>query len=136
MADNMQFPIPNSILEPYIKQAVSTAIVAALGDGTHLIEAAVQEALRRKVGADGTFSTRYESDNKYQLCEVVASNKIREIARETINAMAEGMRPQIQAEIEKYLKKQHNVLARTLVDGLIGSLSCQWNVNVEVRGTK
>lgn len=30
MADNFQFPIPNEVLEPYIQQAVSTAIVGAL----------------------------------------------------------------------------------------------------------
>jgi uncharacterized membrane-anchored protein YjiN (DUF445 family) len=127
---NLQFPIPNSVLEPYIKTAVSTAITAALGDGSKLIEQAVNQALSTKVNSQGQVDSRYSSDNKYMLAELVASNKIREIAKEVINQMAEDMRPKIKEEIEKYLKKQHSVFAKTLVDGMIKGLSCSWSVKV------
>jgi hypothetical protein len=131
MADeNLQFPIPNSVLEPYIKKAVATAITASLGDGTKLVEQAVNAALGTKVNSAGVVDTRYSSDNKYLLAEVVAGNKIREIAKEVINQMAEEMRPKIREEIEKYLKKQHSVFAKTLVDGMIKGLSCQWSVKI------
>jgi hypothetical protein len=130
--ENLQFPIPNSVLEPYIKEAVSTAITAALGDGAKLIEQAVHQALSVKVNSSGVVDSRYSSDNKYALAEIVAGNKIREIAKETINAMAEEMRPKIREEVEKYLKKQHGAFAKVLVDGLIKGLSCSWNVKVSL----
>lgn len=137
MADeNLQFPIPNSVLEPYIKQAVSTAITAALGDGTKLIEQAVHQALSTKVNSSGFVDSTYSSDNKYQLAEIIAGNKIREIAKETINQMAEEMRPRIREEIEKYLKKQHGVFAKALVNGLIKGLSCSWGVKVNINNTE
>jgi hypothetical protein len=131
---NMQFPIPNSVLEPYIKTAVATAITASLGDGSKLVELAVQQALGVMVASDGAIS-RYSSDNKYQLVEVLAINKIRELTRETINEMAEQMRPKIKEQIEKQLRTKHSLLAQALVDGLIGSLKTTWSVKVDINTT-
>lgn len=135
MEQNMQFPIPNSVLEPYIKSAVASAITASLGDGAKLIEQAVQQALSHKVSHDGTTS-RYDSDNKFLLVEAVARNKIQEVARSTINELAEEMRPKIREQIEKQLKNQHSKLATALVDGLIGSLKSSWSVRVDIDTTK
>lgn len=131
MSDNMQFPIPNSVLEPYIKQAVSAAITASLGDGAKLVEMAVHQAMQTKVRADGVRSNS-EYENKFQLVEAVAQNKIQQITREVINEMAEGMRPQIKTAIETQLKKKHSVIAQALVDGLIKSLATTWNVKVDI----
>ncbi len=134
MADeNMQFPIPNSVLEPYIKQAVSTAITAALGDGTKLVQMAVQQALATKVNSEGRIDSRYTSDNKYNLVEIVAKNKIIEIARVTISEMAEQMRPKIKTEIEKYIKSQTNNIAKAMVDGVINGISSKFSISVEIR---
>ena len=135
MTDNMQFPIPNSVLEPYIKQAVSAAITASLGDGAKLVELAVQQALQTKVDSNGGVS-RYISDNRYQLVEAVAANKIRDIARETINEMAEQMRPAIKDAVEKQIKNKQTAIAKCLVDGLIGSLVSKWSVSVNIAAPK
>lgn len=132
MSENMQFPIPNSVLEPYIKAAVSTAITAALGDGAKLVEMAVQQALSQKVDADGKVNS-YGHYNQHQLVEVVARQKIQEITRETINQMAEGMRPKIKEAIEKQLRTKHNAIAQALVEGLISSLTSTWNVKVDIQ---
>lgn len=131
MSENMQFPIPNSVLEPYIKQAVSTAITSALGDGTKLVEMAVHQAMQAKVRADGVRSNS-EYENKFQLVEAVAQHNIQRITRDVINEMAEGMRPQIKTAIESQLKKKHSVIAQALVDGLIKSLATSWNVKVDI----
>lgn len=128
---NLAFPIPNSILEPYIKTAVSSAITAALGDGTALIEAAVQRALTEKVDRNGNKSC-YSSENKYDVIEVLATNEIQKIAKDVIVQMAEGMRPQIKKSIETQISKKHSVIAQTLVDSLIGSLTSSWNVSVSI----
>lgn len=131
MSENMQFPIPNSVLEPYIKQAVSAAITASLGDGAKLVELAVHQAMQAKVNANGVRSNS-DYENKYPLVEAVAQNKIQAITREVINEMAEGMRPQIKVAIEKQLQKKHSAIAQTLVDGLVKSLSTSWNVKVDI----
>ena len=117
MSENMQFPIPNSVLEPYIKSAVSTAITAALGDGAKLVEAAVAQALTAKVNSSGTRSS-YDYENKYQLVEV--------LARDLLDAVL------IKASIEKQLKNKHSAIAQALVEGLIKSLSTSWNVKVDI----
>lgn len=135
MSDSLAFPIPNSVLEPYIKQAVATAITASLGDGAKLIELAVQQAMAAKVDSSG-HTSRSDYDNRFPLVEIVAKNKIQEVARETINEMAEQMRPQIRAQIEKQLRNQHGKLATALVDGLIGSLKSSWSVRIDIDTTK
>lgn len=131
MSENMQFPIPNSVLEPYIKAAVSTAIASALGDGTKLVEKAVQAALTHKVNSKGVVSP-HSYENQYGLVEVVAANKIQSIAREVVSQMAEGMRPAIEKSVTAHLQKRNNVIAAALVDGLIGSLKTTWNVQVSL----
>lgn len=132
---NMQFPIPNSVLEPYIKSAVASAITAALGDGAQLVEKAVQQALMAKVSHDGSVS-RYDGDNRFLLVEAVARTKIQEVARQTINELAEELRPKIREQIEKQLRNQHAKLAQALLDGLIGSLKSSWSVRVDIDTTK
>lgn len=128
--ENMQFPIPNSVLEPYIRDAVSAAIVASLGDGTQLIAKAVHAAMGTKVNSKGFVSTS-SYENSYNLVEVVAANRIREIAVETVNQMAEGMRPGIKAEVEKHIKKNHGKLAEAMVNGLMVGLTSNWSVSIK-----
>ena len=135
MSENLQFPIPNSVLEPYIKAAVSTAIVTCLGDGTKLVEAAVQRALMEKVDETGKKSN-YDSYNKYNVVEVLATQKIQEITKQTVSEMAEAMRPQIKKAIESQLAKKHSQIATALVDSLIGSLTASWNVSVNIEPQK
>ena len=129
MSENMQFPIPSSVLEPYIKQAVSTAITSALGDGVNLVEKAVQSALAVKVNSEGKID-KYESYNSHLLIEVLAQEKIRDVTKQIINEMAESMRPKIKDQIEKQLKTKHGKIAEALVDGMISSLASTWAVKV------
>ncbi len=130
---NLQFPISKELIEPFIKQAVSIAITSALGDGAKLVEHAVANAMDQKVNGEGNIS-RSSYDNKYVFAEVVAKKKIQDIARETIHEMAEQMRPKIKEAILKQLKSKHNLIAKTLVDGIVTSLTSRWSVNIEMKG--
>ena len=129
--NNLSFPIPNEVLEPYIRTAVSTAITAALGDGAALVEKAVQKALATKVNEKGDISP-YDQYNKYDLVEFIAADNIRKITQETVGEMCEQMRPQIKEELEKMLKKQASPIAQSLVNGLMESLNCEWKINVNL----
>ena len=133
MADNFSFPVPNEVLRPYIEQAVSAAVIAALGDGAELVAKAVRAALATKVNSNGTVS-KYESDNRHQFVEVVASNKIREVAIEVIAEMAKKMRPQIKESIEKELREKHSELAQALVEEMVTSLTSKWTVKIGIKG--
>jgi len=131
----MQFPIPNNVLEPYIRAAVATAITGALGDGTKLVEQAVQAALTTKVSAGGVISNA-SYENTHLLADVVSKKAIQKVAHEVINEMAETMRPRIKAEIEKQLATKHGAIAKAMVDGLLTSLKSTWSVHVSVEAPK
>ena len=128
---NLAFPIPNAVLEPYIKGAIATTIASALGDSAKLIEMVVERALADKVNNEGKRS-EYSHENKYTIAEVVSRAAIQNIARETIAGLAEEMRPKIEAQIKERIRRQDSVIAKALVDGLIGSLKTSWSVKVEV----
>ena len=128
---NLQFPIPNSVLEPYIKQAVSTAIIAALGSGTELVEKAVVAALSVKVNERGKVD-EYRSRNEYNLTDIILSNQIREIAEETIKELVNEMKPQIKKGIENSLKNQSKLLANIMTEAFTKSLHCCWNVKINI----
>lgn len=132
---NLAFPIPNSVLEPYIKTAVSTMIASALGDGTQIIQTAVIAALGELVDVNGRVSN-YKSENKFPIVEIIAKNRIREIAAECIKEMADEMRPQIKEHIGKQIKAKHSDLAKALVDGMVESLQSSWNVQVKFNSDK
>lgn len=132
MSENLNFPIPNNVLEPYIKQAVSASIVGALGDGTKLIELAVQDALAKKVNDQGVVD-RYHNCNYNDIVTFLATKKIHEIAREVINGLAEQMRPSIEEKVRELILKRNDDIAHTLVNGLVDSLACKWNINVELK---
>lgn len=130
--ENFAFPIPNDVLEPYIKAAVSSAITSALGDGVELVRKAVDAALMQKVDLNGEVS-KYYPDNKFNFVEIVAREKIMAIAREAINEMAEGMRPTIQAFVRAHIENKQDEISKALVDGLIGSLETSWNIKVAIQ---
>jgi hypothetical protein len=129
--ETMAFPIPNAVLEPFIREAVSTAIVSSLGDGAKMIEMAVSRALAVKVNSEGKIDN-YDSYNRQLFVEFMAQKKIQEVAKEVINEMAEQMRPNIKKQIEAQLKTKHSLIAKTLVDGMIASLTSTWAVKIEM----
>ena len=115
MADNFSFPIPKELLEPFIKEAVATSIVGALGDGTQLITQAVQEVLRKKVDKDGDVS-KYSSENKYSLIDILAQKEIKKIVLEVLKEYAHTLRPQIEEGIRSALNSGAQNLGAALYE--------------------
>lgn len=127
---NMKFPIPNEVLEPFIREAVSTAIGNALGDADTIIVAAVSAALSVKCNDQGVVG-KDSYYNKYNLVETLAAKKIREIAKDTITEMAEQMRPSIVRQVRQQISGRNDEIAQALVSGMIDSLKCSWNIKVD-----
>jgi uncharacterized membrane-anchored protein len=132
MSDNAQLPIPREMLEPYLKQAVAASIMQLMGDnGMKFVAAAVQNSLQQKVNARGQIdSSSYQNDTPF--VEWLARDVIHKIARETVNGLAESLRPSIEEAVKKNLQKSTNVLAKTLVEGMVKSLSSEWAVKISV----
>ena len=121
MAENLSFPIPKEILEPFIKEAVSVSIIAALGDGTKLVTYAVEETLRKKVDSSGVVS-KYSSDNKYNLIDILAQKEIRAVAIGVIKETVAQLRPRIEAGIIKALNENAESLGEVLCDKYLNDL--------------
>ena len=132
MSENFAFPIPNSVLEPYIKAAVSTAIMQAIGDGKELVKKAVAAALTQKVDSYGNIS-RNSYENRYNLVEVLATSQIQKIAQETIKEVITELRPQIEIAAREHIQKQTGEIARLLVDGMLESVCQNWNISVNLK---
>lgn len=130
--ENLAFPIPNSILEPYIKNAVSGAIIGALGGGEDLIKKAIEQVLNLKVDSSGNVN-KYTSDNKFNLIEIVSQNAIKTITIKLINEMVKSLEPDIKKSLEGQIKRQHREIARVLVDKTIESLSSSWAISVSFK---
>ena len=133
MSENAQLPIPKDILEPYLRQAVATSITQLMGDkGQQLILSAVQSALSAKVDASNGHPSKYNSNSDIPFVEYLARSTIQKIALETVNSMAQDLRPEIEKSVKQTLTKSTNALSKTLVDGMIKSLSSQWHVKLIV----
>ena len=127
--ENFNFPVPNEILGPYIKDAVAASIVAALGDQTTIIKQLVEHASNTKVTERGDVS-RYSYENQYTLIEAIAKREIESVVRDSVVEMVKQMRPEIEAEIRRMFRegKAINDIAAAVIDGAIPSLTANWSV--------
>lgn len=126
---NLQFPVPNDLIEPYIRHAITTVIANALGEGGKWLDHAVSLAINDKVQADGTVS-EYESDNTSSYLEVITKNKIKEIAKDIIVGMVEELRPKIKKDLEEKIRAKHKEIASVLFNRLMAGLKFGWNISV------
>lgn len=116
MADeNLRFLIPKELLEPFIKEAVSVSILGALGDGSKLIVQAIQETLQKKVDKNGDVS-KYSSNNKYSLVDILAQREIKKIVVAVLEEYATSLRPQIEEGIRKALNADAEGLGAALYE--------------------
>jgi len=130
---NFAFPVPSEILEPYIKDAVATSVLAALGSQEEIIKKLIESAIKTKVNKDGHVS-RYEYENKFTLIEAVAQKELQRVTAQVIKDMAAAMRPQIEAEMRRVIGASGtvNALAKAMCDGMLPNLSATWSVKVGV----
>lgn len=124
---DMNIAISNDLVEPIIRDKISAAIVAELGDPAALIETMVSRTLAQKVDHKGNVS-KYRSDNTFSLIEALAKNALREVTAQAIAEFVEEQKPKIKEEMAKQLKRQSNKLAKIFVDGLVESTQSSWKM--------
>lgn len=131
----MKFEVDEKLVEPVIREQISAAIVAQLGDTTELLTEMVNLTLKQKVDKDGKVDS-YSSYNKFTLVEALAGKAIREAAREAIEAIIEQQKPQIEAAVRDYLSRAPKRTAAAIVNAFCDSATTKYRMSVEFKGVE
>lgn len=118
--DAPTFQIPRDVIEPIIQAHVASAVVAALGGGTQMIEAAVARVMNETVDGDGRPTT-----SGYQTSPWIL-HTMRKMLREAIVAAVTEEMPKhkdaIRKLIERDLRKANSPLLRQFVEGMAAAV--------------
>ena len=128
---NATVNIPKDILEPIVRAQVAAGIAAAIGDPAKIIEGVVEHALAQKVDSDGRIS-KYSSDNKYNIVEIMAKKAIHETVQEAVEDWISEQRPAILEQVKKSLSRKQTAFAKALVDGMVSAAKQNWNLKCEI----
>jgi hypothetical protein len=127
--ENATLPIPNAVLEPYIKAAVAASISGILGNGDEIVRKIVDHAMQQKVNDVGVVS-RNSYENNQSFIEFLASSEIHKIARSAMNEMVAEMRPQIKTQIKRLISLRKDQIAEGLLNGLSAESGVQFDLTI------
>lgn len=128
------FQIPKDVIEPIIQAHVASAVTAALGDRSAIVQAAVGKVLNTKVDSDGVVN-RYDSYNSVPWIQWVMNDCVKKAARAAIEEALQIQAPTIKAMIAKELANKKSPLVKKLIEALAGTLeesSLKYRLNVTV----
>ncbi len=131
MTETATVNIPKDVLEPIVRSQVAAGIVEALGKPEQLISKVVAQALKQKVDSKGSVST-HNYDNRYDLIELLATNGIHSVVRESLGKWIEEQRPAIEAQVKKALSRKESAFAKALVEGLITATRSEWSFKCNI----
>jgi len=122
MAENATVNIPKDVIDPIVRQQLSAAIAAAMGDPVKIINAIVTRALDIKVDKSGKVSS-YSYDNTQPFLEALSHKLIRDEAEKLIREYVQDHRELIKKQIVALLSKRRNgTFAEALLVGAEKSL--------------
>lgn len=122
MAENATVNIPKDVIDPIVRQQLSAAIAAAMGDPVKIINAIVTRALDIKVDKSGKVSN-YSYDNTQPFLEALSHKLIRDEAEKLIREYVQDHRELIKKQIVALLSKRRNgTFAEALLVGAEKSL--------------
>lgn len=134
MENNMvSLKVDEQMVSSILEKQIQAAIVAQLGNQEQLIEKAVKIALSEKVGIDGTKS-RYDSDNRHDFLEVLASKSIREAATGALREWLTENQIKIKKAVLKELETpaRQRSIATAYADAIENSIKCSWNMTCNI----
>ena len=124
--------LSSEVVKPIIEAKVSGAIREALGDnGGQILKSVIDRILGQKYNATGEVDT-YASRNAYTIVDVLAMRSIHNAVNEIIEEWVKEHQPAIKKALEKQLTYKRGAVAKTLIDGLVESLSSTWSFQVKV----
>lgn len=129
----MKFEVDEKLVEPVIREQISAAVVAQLGDTTELMKKMIHQSLSVKVNKDGKVD-QYSSYNTFSLIEALAGKAIREAARQAIETIVEEKKPEIEAAVRDYLSRAPKRTAAAIVNAFCDSATTKYRMSVEFNG--
>lgn len=129
--EDLSIALPTELVERAVRDKINASIAGALGDPTQLIESLVGSVLSQKVNEHGNVD-RSSYNNNYDYLEVVASNYIRDAAKEALSQVMEENKPKVVAAIKKQLAKSPSKIADVLVKGMTDTLDCTYRNDIKI----
>ena len=132
--------VDEAMVSSILEKQIQAAIVQQLGNQDDLIAQAVKVALSQKVDYNGNHNTRYESDNRYDFLEILASNSIREAAKEALQEWLAENSGKVREAVLNELKtpSRQRSIAVAYADAIEHSITSRWNMscNIEFKERK
>jgi hypothetical protein len=129
--DDMMLKLPTEIVERAVKDKITAAISAQLGDPEEMIKKLVGAALSQKVNDRGIISNR-SYENKHDFLEVMMGEFVREAAQEALVEYMSENKQKIKDAVKKDVAKSQSKIAKVFVDGLVDSLGCNYQTKMSV----
>ena len=134
MENNMvSLKVDQSMVTAVLEKQIQAAIVAQLGNQDELISKAVRVALSQKVNSDGN-RDKYDSSNRFDFLEVLATKSIHEAAKEALREWLEHNRGKVKEAVLEELKTpgRQRSIAVAYADAIETSLTSRWNMNCTI----
>lgn len=122
MADSPTLTIPNDVITPLIEAKIRESVLAALGDQSAVMTAALASVLRTKVDHRGVVS-QYHSANKTPWIEWAIGDRLKKVLLETITEYLGQHEAQIKRHLRAELAKKNSPLVRQLLNSMAGAIA-------------
>lgn len=124
--------LPKDLIEAAIKQNVTAALVAALGDKSRILTEAVSQVLTMKVDSEGKPGRGYGHDVEF--IQWAVRDTMQAAIRQTLNEEIAKYKDTIRDHIAAQLSRKNSPLLKQLADSMAGAMvnaaSDKWRLSV------
>jgi uncharacterized membrane protein YheB (UPF0754 family) len=133
MKDLVTLNVDPNMVSSVLEKEIQTAIVSQLGNQDKLIAGLVKQALAEKVSSNGKKGS-YESENRYDFLEILASNSIRDAAKSALKEWLEQNSYKVREAVLEELQQpsRQRSIALAYADAIENSLKCNWNMSCNI----
>jgi hypothetical protein len=122
MADEASLKVPRDVLEPIIQANIASAVLAAIGDNTNLVEMAVAQVLNEKVDESGKRSN-YDFDRDRTRIQWMMHQAVITATKEALTDAMSKYQDKLKAMIAAEFSKSKSPLVKQLVSGMVGAMT-------------
>ena len=131
MSEDMNLKLPAEIVERAVRDKISAAIAAQLGDPEEMIKKLVGAALSQKVDSSGKVN-KSDYYNEHEFLELMMSNFIRDAAQEALKEFMNENKSKIKEAVKKEVAKSPSKMAKVFTDGIISSMESRFSSSIEI----
>lgn len=136
MSQQPTLHIPQDVIGPIIQANISSAILAAMGDGSKVMSNAIATVLSQKVDPNTGNISDYRSSNTVPWIDWALGNAVRESAKTAIIEYLTQHQEDVKKHLAVELSKKNSPLAKALVEsmakGMADQNSLRYSISVTV----